>query len=583
MEELPAFPGAEGFGSNATHGRGGEVVYVTNLNDSGPGSLREALEASGPRIIMFEVEGEINLKSDLEVFEPNVMVAGQSAPGDGITLTGASLNIATHDVVVRHIKSRPGDGEGVAGEDRDGIKIEPYAALDVGLPGEAYNIVVDHASISWAVDENVGIYGSYQPDGRIMVEGITIQNSIISEALDDVQTDAAHPKGAHSKGLLVGGGAENVTLHHNLFSSNVERNPLFGAETSGDVVNNVFYNAPNGVGLATSDGSSREDEPAYLNIVGNMAVEGPDTQGKGHVATIDGNYLNGSERVFAEDNKSAFRTGDQQDEWDAINVVGSEEPYRSDTRVLDAPPITTTSAEQAYEDVLNNAGARPWSRDAVDDRVVSDVKTGGGGFIDSPSEVGGLPESGSARPPQDTDRDGMSDEWEDAYGLDENDAGDGRLDRNNDGYTNVEEYLDHLAAGGTELPAPADPGAPVVFADDGSPRRVIEASDVAGGGDATDWVVEGFDLDSSGAEKTFDTLVLTAKGETHRAATDAEMLALVALAEGPVVTGMMARREADDLVIDFESGGSVTLDGIAAQLDQAALAAALQGGNAMME
>ena len=131
-------------------------------------------------------------------------------------------------------------------------------------------------------------------------------------------------------------------------------------------------------------------------------------------------------------------------------------------------------------------------------------------------------------------------------------------------------------------PGPTDP-ASVMLSDDGSPRRVIEASDTAGGGDATDWVVEGFDLDSSGAEKTFDTLVLTAKGETHRAATDAEMLALVALAEGPVVTGMMARREADDLVIDFESGGSVTLDGIAAQLDQAALAAALQGGGDLPE
>ena len=428
---LPAFPGAEGFGSDTVHGRGGRVIAVTNLNDSGAGSLRAALEAEGPRIVVFRVGGLIELRSDITVKNPYLMVAGQSAPGDGITLKNAGISVSAHDVVLRYLRGRPGDALGQDPEDRDSFQVVPYKKN--GNLVRVYNVVFDHLSASWAIDEVMSTGGSLYLDG--VVRDVTIQWSILSEGL----SDSLHPKGRHGKGLLIGDGTSRISVHHNLFAHNPDRHPLFKSGTSGQIINNLVYNSPRGTTLSNAEGTNK---PILIDLIGNFYKEGPYSSNSMWAMTFDTESIPTTSKVYARGNLSPQRPTDEGDEWLGIRTLGGEPgPYRAESSVLGGLSARATSAQEAYEAVLNGAGATLPMRDNVDARVVEDVRSGTGSVIDSPDEVGGYPNYASAQAPEDSDGDGMPDAWEREYGLAPDDVSDGPEDADGDGYTNVEEFL----------------------------------------------------------------------------------------------------------------------------------------------
>lgn len=403
LAQLPAFPGAEGYGAQTPGGRGGRVLIVGNLNDSGRGSLRAALEAEGPRIVVFRVAGVIDLKTPIRITQPFVTVAGQSAPGGGITLRGHGIVVNTHDVVIRHLRARPGD---ISGDEVDGIAIG----------GASRNVVVDHCSVSWSVDENLS------PSGGI--SDVTVQWSIISEGLNR----SVHAKGAHGYGSLVRASG-GVTLHHNLWAHNASRNPRLGCNYGRppfprfDVRNNVVYNA---------GGPNVAGDTFEANYVANFHKPGADSPA-GHP-------------VFSPTEKAALRFHFAENE--PANLRWSVRPGITEVgQPFESPQVRTTSAERAYEEVLAHAGATLPRRDAVDERIVREVREGTGAHIDSQWEVGGWPSIESGRPPRDTDRDGMPDDWELKRGLKPRDAADAALIAPS-GYTWIEEYLNELAARG---------------------------------------------------------------------------------------------------------------------------------------
>lgn len=434
---IPAFPGAWGGGIFTTGGRGGKVIAVTNLNDSGPGSLRAAIEAEGPRIVVFKVAGIIELKSNLDINNPDITIAGQTAPSDGICLAHGSVNINTRNVILRHLRVRRGLAEGGQGSDNIG-----------GNPIE--QIVVDHCSTSWGMDENLSLYRYMRPeeDGsatKLPVKNLTVQNCITSEALN-------------AKSHAFGGtwGGEDATFHHNLFASNTGRNPSIGMGGEFDFRNNVIFNWAH----RTMDGG---DETSLMNVVNNYYKPGPATNenmrstiarieerdmyspgrrfepgnwypgglkrpGKWYVA---GNYFDGSPEVTA-------------DNWQGMKSQGRGEA--SDLARVNTPfeawPVKQQTAFDAYETVLKQAGATLPKRDAVDQRVTEMVRTGKtltkDGIVTDPKEVGGFPEYKFSpdQVPADTDEDGMPDEWEKTHSIT-----DGAADADGDGYTNVEEFL----------------------------------------------------------------------------------------------------------------------------------------------
>ncbi len=435
-DNIPAFPGAEGFGAYSVGGRGGAVIEVTNLDDSGPGSLRAAIDASGPRIVVFRVSGTIGLVSSLVIRNPYITIAGQTAPGGGITLrdlraeTDPLLAIQTHDVVVRYLTWRAGP---------------PAAGDAVGIIADhahdTYNIVVDHNSMSWGIDQ---VFATWYD-----VHDITIQWNIFSEALNC----SLHPKGCHSKGPMLGSyasderkdkpGAYNISFHHNLMAHNGERNPL--VKTSGvcDVVNNVVYN-PFGTFSHVDMDSQLTMLP--VNYVGNYFKPGPNTTpGKYGIRAI--NPGSPGTEIYVQGNIGPHRMTSNLPEIDIVDpnsrqyVVSIRHP---------AAAVTTTTAFQAYDQVLAEAGANKglscdgtfFSRqDAIDARIVNDVKNGTGKIIDDPSQVGGWLTIAPAAPCADSDHDGMPDIWELKYGLDPNDPSDANKDANGNGYTNIEEFL----------------------------------------------------------------------------------------------------------------------------------------------
>ena len=428
---LPAFPGAEGFGNTTVHGRGGHVIAVTNLDDAGPGSLREALEAEGPRIVVFRVGGLIELEDEIYVTNPYLMVAGQTAPGDGVTLKNAGITVATHDVVLRHLRGRPGDGGGGQDpENRDSFQIISYERD--GDFVEVYNVVFDHLSASWAIDEVMSTWGDLKEDG--VIHDVTIQWSVIAEGLDD----SDHPKGPHSKGLLIGDGTERITVHHNLFAHNSQRHPLFKAGTSGQVINNVLYNSPRGTGLSNYEDT---DKPIFIDLIGNTYKAGPDSGDKTQGLTLDSDETPDGSQIYVQGNVSPQRPTDEGDEWRVAQVDGDPVPYRATAPVLGTPAVQITPTQEAYEAGLAGAGATLPARDSIDARIVADVRNGTGRIIDSPAEVGGYPAYGAGVAPADSDKDGMPDAWEEAHGFAPEDAADGSGDADGDGYTNVEEFL----------------------------------------------------------------------------------------------------------------------------------------------
>jgi hypothetical protein len=381
---LKVFPGAEGYGTDTPAGRGGQIVKVTNRNDSGPGSLRAAIEFSGPRIVVFEVGGIIDLLSTIEIRNPFITIAGQTAPSPGITLRGKTLQIATHDVLVQHLRMRVGDIR-ADGSSIDGITIRGSSV---------YNVVVDHISASWGLDENLGTWES-QHD-------VTISNSIFSEALI-----------SPSYGMLIGDYSKNITIVKNLMAHNYARNPLLKGGTSAVVVNNLMYNST-GTFMQTSDDANAG--PCYVSAVGNVFVDGPNTPADVRGIKASGATPAGS-LFYMDDN---LRIGNGP----LFSYSTSFDP-RVSTPPVWVKGIDIYPGADTERLVLQNVGARPKDRDAVDQRIIREVIARGGKQISSQDEVGGWPDQ------QNSYR---------AFIVPANPNG----DDDGDGYTNIEEMLHQL-------------------------------------------------------------------------------------------------------------------------------------------
>ena len=443
---LPAFPGAQGFGANTPGGRGGRVIEVTNLNHDGPGSLQAACRAKGPRIVVFRVAGII--PGPIHIREPYITIAGQTAPGDGICIKDGPIHVEyTHDVIIRYLRVRPGDSPlGDVPENRDCIRI--YGITSKDRP--CHDVIVDHCSGSWGLDENLQAYGSCW--------NITYQWCISSEGLDD----SIHPEGPHGKGMILGCREATVTMHHCLLAHNRDRNPLLQSKREKrpsifDIRNNVVFRQ--GRAFAMVVGHSR------TNFAGNyLKVKGPVNP-----VTRFGLYAHnpwpkyGPIQIYVQDNLWPWANEAGQDAWSVVQpFVKGKRTYTRWGKRLDkpvaTPPVTTESAEAAYESVLKYAGCTLPVRDVVDARIVEEVRNGTGGFIDTQNEVGGWPVYASTKAPADSDHDGMPDAWEKRFGFNPNDAKDGPQDRDGDGYTNVEEFLNQTD------PVKAYTGAPIAQA-----------------------------------------------------------------------------------------------------------------------
>jgi len=420
---LPVFPGAEGFGTRTIAGRGGKVIEVTSIADDGPGTLRAAVNDPSARIIVFRVTGTIELKSELQINHPFMTIAGQTALGDGICIKDAGITIITHDVLIQHIRIRPGNKGPVDADINDAVSI-------LGPHGDsegAYNVVLDHISASWSEDETVSTwYGAHD---------ITISWSIISEALNR----SRHRKKTHSAGLLIGDSSYNVSVHHNLLAHNDFRNPLIAEGGTHDIVNNIIYNWGILPAEIVDYGSN-----TFLNFIGNYFIAGPSTN-PGPYEIL---FPQGNPKIYVEDNIGPHRPDTNMDEWAIVGFKWGREgiapvKHRSGTK-FKTPQISIQCSDEVMEIVLAEAGATAPQRDTVDLRIIDDVKNHTGKIIDSPEQVGGYPKLSGGIPLFDSDHDGMPDEWERQLNLNPDDPSDGSGDLDADGYTNIEEYLHSL-------------------------------------------------------------------------------------------------------------------------------------------
>lgn len=450
--DIPAFPGAEGGGAFTRGGRGGKVFVVTSLEDIGKGTFREAVEAFGARTIVFNVSGIIQLKKPLNMRAPYVTIAGQTAPGDGVCIAGETFSVDTHDVIIRHMRFRRGATDVTRRDDAVGGNV-------VG------NFIMDHCSTSWGLDENMSMYRHmYKPNEKserkkLPSSNVTIQNSISSEALDTYN---------HSFGSTIGG--HNSTFMRNLWANNTGRNCSNGMSGDFNFVNNVVFNWWH----RTIDGG---DQSSMFNIINNYFKPGPITPTDKPIryrilkpetgyyvpktygrAYVSGNHIVGSPEVTNDNWNGGIQAGSKE-----------EQEYIKQSKPFDMPVFPIMKAEEAYEFVLNNVGATLPKRDAVDERVIKQVRTGKieykeglentigsefikrrlpadsykKGIITSPDQVGGYPEY-KGKPYKDSDNDGISDAWEKKYGLNPKDASDANKDSNGDGYTNLEKYINGI-------------------------------------------------------------------------------------------------------------------------------------------
>lgn len=450
--EIPAFPGAEGGGKFSFGGRGGKVLVVTNLNDDGPGSLRWACEQGGARIVVFNVAGIIRIKTPIIIRAPYITIQGQTAPGDGVCVAGESFWLNTHDVIIRYMRFRR--GETWVGRRDDAIGGNPIG-----------NIMIDHVSASWGLDENMSMYRHMYNDSTGKIEdkfptvNITIQNSIFSEALDTWN---------HAFGSTLGG--ENCTFMRNLWANNAGRNPSIGWNGVFNFANNVIFNWVH----RSIDGG---DYRAQYNIINNYFQPGPATpkNNVGHRilkpesgrsklkykvygrAYVNGNVMEG----YPEITSNNWNGGVQVEEMKGTGEYTANIKW---PKPLPMPAITLLNANDAKKYVLANAGATLPKRDAVDERIVKQVTTGKieiapnvqlpetqfkhrrlpidsykQGIITDPSQVGGYPDyKGTAY--KDSDNDGMPDEYEIKNKLNPNDAADAAKITKS-GYSNIEVYL----------------------------------------------------------------------------------------------------------------------------------------------
>lgn len=462
---IPAFPGAEGGGKYSFGGRGGKVLVVTNLNDEGPGSLRWACEQGGARVIVFNVAGIIQLKTPLIIRAPYVTIAGQTAPGDGVCVAGETVWINTHDVIIRFMRFRR--GETWVGRRDDAIGGNPIG-----------NIMIDHVSASWGLDENMSMYRHMYNDSTGAIEqklptvNITIQNSIFAEALDTWN---------HSFGSTLGG--ENCTFMRNLWANNAGRNPSIGWYGTFNFVNNVVFNWVH----RSMDGS---DYRGQFNIINNYYQPGPATPKnslvghriikpesgrsklKYHVygrAYVNGNIMEGYDAITKNNWDGGVQVEDDPN-------AGEHEAYMKWDKPLPMPAVSIVDAKQAREYVLVNAGATLPKRDPVDTRIAEQVRTGKiaylegvklpetqfkhrrlpidsykQGIITDVSQVGGYP-TYKGVPYKDSDNDGMPDDYEKQHGLNASNAADAAQYAKS-GYTHIEEYLNSVVPAKNVQPA----------------------------------------------------------------------------------------------------------------------------------
>jgi pectate lyase len=450
-----AFPGAEGYGKYASGGRGGRVIEVTSLLDTDkygnvlPGTLRAALATEGtdPITIVFKVSGIINLNAyQIKCSRPNITIAGQTAPGGGICIRKGYFKFSGDNLIIRYMRFRPGDE---LRSQVSGINIE-----------NAKNFIIDHCSMSWAIEENATFYDN---------KYTTVQWCIISESL----YDSYHSKGA--RGYAGQWGGQYASYHHNLIAHNNSRSPRINGCRAHDTIalldlrNNVIFNWGKAGSIYGGELEIYAEDPEIpdsniarcnTNMVNNYYKPGPATPGNLYFAEpsyesnagaakgygkwyFSGNYMEGIEGGMNDDNWLGV----------GVAVVGSADSIKSDIE-FEVEPVTTHTAQEAYDTVLAYAGAILPRRDAVDMRIVSEVKgeipvTGDGvkgensGIIDTQASVGGWPEIMYFEAPADNDHDGMPDDYELANSLDPGDTEDGKTFADN-GYTNLENYLNSI-------------------------------------------------------------------------------------------------------------------------------------------
>lgn len=474
--KIPAFPGAEGGGMYTAGGRGGKVLVVTNLNDDGPGSFRWACEQGGARIIVFNVSGIINLKTPVILRAPYVTIAGQTAPGDGVCIAGESFQVDTHDVIVRHMRFRRGNTHVWNREDS-------FGGNPIG------NIMIDHCSCEWGLDENISFYrhmfdmGDGKPKRKVPTVNVTIQNTISAKALDTYN---------HAFGSTIGG--ENSTFMRNLWADNTGRNPSIGWGGVFNFVNNIIYNWVH----RTADGG---EFSTMSNFINNYYKPGPLTPKQSNVGWrivkaesrsnklfpykqfgrvyATGNIMEGYPEITKDNWAGGIQTADKDGDLgeDELALMRSNEPF-------EMPYMTIIPSEQTFDRVLDNVGAMLPTRDIVDQRIVEEVRTGKAyyvkklpkenpygdtwgmkeasmkedgsfkyrrlsndsykdGIITDIAQMGGYPEY-KGTPYIDTDGDGIPDEWEIANGLNPNDPSDANGDCNGDGYTNIEKFINGI-------------------------------------------------------------------------------------------------------------------------------------------
>ena len=476
--KIPAFPGAEGGGMYTFGGRGGKVLTVTNLNDDGPGSFRWACEQGGARIVVFNVSGNIVLKTPIIVRAPYITIAGQTAPGEGVQISGESFQVDTHDVIVRHMRFRRGNTHVWYREDS-------FGGNPVG------NIMIDHCSCEWGLDENISFYRHMfdlhdgKPKRKVPTVNVTIQNTISAKALDTWN---------HAFGSTIGG--ENSSFMRNLWADNTGRNPSIGWGGVFNFVNNIIYNWVH----RTADGGEYSTMSNFINNYykpGPLTPEGPisyrivksesrsnklfDYPQYGRIYAA-GNIVEGNERVTKDNWDGGIQIADKDlpngIPGDVKALMHSDEPFAM-------PHLTIIPSDQTFDKVLSNVGATLPCRDIVDQRIVEEVRTGQAyyvkklpkknpygdmwglsdkskneegffkyrrldndsykhGIITNIEQMGGFPKYKKYTAWKDSDGDGMPDEWEIANGLNPNDPSDANLDCNGDGYTNIEKYINGI-------------------------------------------------------------------------------------------------------------------------------------------
>ncbi len=464
--QIPAFPGAEGYGAYSIGGRGGEVVKVTNLNDSGSGSFREAvytdprhyangsatynyeaaaayearLDNEGHKTIVFDESGIINLESTLNIDMPYLTIAGETSPG-GILVTGYQTSIRNHDVIMRHMRFRVGSHRINDGSGADPEKLDAFDIVGKHWGGvNADNIIIDHCSFGWGVDETLSFTGG--------VSNTTLQWSIVAEGL----SHAGHPKGEHSKGFMVSGKyvyPSTVSVHHNYIAHNTDRTPLIyspdDVDSQVDLVNNVIYNWKGG-------SSPRTGGSAKVNWDNNYARPGNNSHSYSFEVTLGDINVDPNPQMYVHGNVGSTRLSQTDPDWNVGFEWRNElldEAWRRLTR-WDAPSITTfVMTTSVANDILTKVGATAPVRDSVDSRVIADFDTGTGSIRDDVVFPDDFPTYQNITPPTDSDNDGMADSWEiSTFG---NIFQTNNVDHDGDGYTNIEEYL-HYLAGSTGTP-----------------------------------------------------------------------------------------------------------------------------------